>query len=141
MEEKIWTFQLLVALAAANKTVGEEERAALEAAATQIFEESNDQARALAAINAPVAPEVLLTNLPSAQVTAQSFGFRLLTACLDLAAADGEICDSEAAFLYDLGRFYRLEPDLVASFIEDRRIRIADEAAAKLAEAGQASGP
>ena len=140
MEEKIWTFQLLVALAAANKTVGEEERAALEALATQIFEEK-DQARALAAIKAPVAPEVLLTNLPSAQVTAQSFGFRLLTECLDLAAADGEICDSEAAFLYDLGRFYRFEPDLVASFIEDRRIRIADEATAKLAEAGQASGP
>lgn len=140
MEEKMWTFQLLVALAAANKTVGEEEREALEAAATQIFEESKDQERALAAIKAPVAPEVLLTNLPSAQVTAQSFGFRLLTECLELAAIDGEICDSEAAFLYDLGRFYRFEPDLVASFIEDRRIRIEGEAAARLAEASQPSG-
>ena len=121
MKEKMWTFELMVALANANNVIEESERTQLEKAVQEMFETDEERQSALEAIRKPSDPGTLLENLPSPVVTAQSFGFRLLSQCVELAAIDGEICDNESAFLYELGRFYRFDPDFVTMFLDEAR--------------------
>jgi hypothetical protein len=118
MEERLWTFRLLVGMADANKVIGDEERRLLETAIDAMFDGAEERERALEAIRTPPDLTALLANTPSPMVTSQSFGYRILTECVSLAAADNDISGEECAFLFELGRFYRFDPDFVSMLIE-----------------------
>ena len=117
MEEKLWAFYILASIAWADGILHEKEKSYFQKIAEESFKDKELES-ALKILQNPVSTNQLFEKIPNKKMRTQSYGFRLISKCINIAATDGFTSSSEVDLIYKLGNLYRFDRDLIDMFIK-----------------------